>query len=166
MFRHWPCEHRDLSVHSSTSAKPCQNCQPDSHSRGGSRGQDLRYAPAILQLTLAADSTSHVREARSTNAEVGSMTVETLTIWAADLTVQALVHICRERRVRAIHPALGDILCVSHRDSLSPVSYRQPSQGSWPLLFSPWRQRSFLSTVILHLPTTLWMCYASWHHLP
>lgn len=25
------------------------------------------------------------------------MTVETLTIWAADLTVQALVHICRKR---------------------------------------------------------------------
>lgn len=94
------------------------------------------------------------------------MTVETLATWAADLAVQALVHICRGSRVRAIHPALGNILHLSHRDSLSPVSYRQPSQSSWSLLFSPWRKRSSLSTVILHLPTTLWMCYASWHHLP
>lgn len=166
MFRHWPCEHRDLSAHSSTSAKSGQNHQPGSHSRGGSRGQDPRYVPAILQLTLAADSTSRVREARSTNAEVGSVTVETLAIGAADLAVQALIHICRGSRGRAMHPALGDILHQSHMDSLSPVPYRQPSQGSWPLVFLPWRQRSSLSMVILHLATTLWMCHARWHHLP
>lgn len=130
MFRHWPCEHRDLSAHSSTSAKSGQNRQPRSHSRGGSRGQVPTCAPAILQLTLAADSTSHVREPRSTNAEVGSVTVETLAIGAADLTVQALVRICRGSRVRAIHPALGNILHLSHMDSLSPFSYRQPLQGS------------------------------------
>lgn len=135
MFRHWPCEHRDLSVHSSTSAKSGQNHQPGPHSRGGNRGQDQRYVTAILQLTLAADSTSRVREARSTNAEVGSMTVETLTTGAADLAVQALIHICRGSRVRATHPALGDTLHQSHMDSLSPVSYRQLLQCSWPLAF-------------------------------
>lgn len=166
MFRHWPCEHRDLSAHSSTSAKSGQNRQYGSHSRADSREQVLRYVSAILQLTLAADSTSHVREARSTNAEVRSMTVETLAIGAADLAVQALVRICRGSRVRAINPALGDILHLSHMDSLSPFSYRQPLQGSWPLVFLPWRQRSSLSMVILQFATTLWTCHAWWHHLP
>lgn len=60
MFRHWPCEHRDLSAHSSTSAKPGQKCQSGSHSREESKGQGLRYVPAILQLTLAADAASHI----------------------------------------------------------------------------------------------------------
>lgn len=110
MFRHWPCKHRDLSAHSSTSAKPGQNRQPGSHSRGGSRGQDLRYGPAIPHLTLAADSASCVREARSTNAEVGSMAVKALTIGAADLAVQAFIHICRGSRVKAKHSAHGNIL--------------------------------------------------------
>lgn len=94
------------------------------------------------------------------------MTVETLAIGATDLTVQALVHICRGSRVRTTHPALGHILHQSHMDSLSPVSNRQLSQGTWTLVFSPWRQRSSLSMVILHLATTLQMCHACWHHLP
>lgn len=133
MFRHWPCEHRDLSAHSSTSEKSGQNRQPGSHSRGRSRGQDPRYIPAILQLTLAADSASRIREARSTNAEVGSMTVETLAIGAADLAVQALIHICRWSRVRAIYPALGDVLHLSHMDSSLP----SPLQAALTGLLAP-----------------------------
>lgn len=108
MFRHWPCEHRDLSAHSSTSAKSGQNRQHESHSRAGSWGQNPKYILAIFQLTLAADSASCTQEARSTHAEVGSMIVDTLTIGAADLTVQALIHICKGNRVKAMHTALRD----------------------------------------------------------
>lgn len=68
------------------------------------------------------------------------MAVEALTVGAADLAVQALIHICRRSRVRAPHPALGDVLF------LSTVSYRLPSLGSWPLAFLPRRERPPLCT--------------------
>lgn len=94
------------------------------------------------------------------------MTVETFSIGTTDLTVQALIHICRGSRIRIMHPALEYILHQSHMDSLFPVSYRQPSKGSWPLAFSSWKQRSSLSMVNLNLTTALWMWHAWWHHLP
>jgi len=55
--------------------------------------------------------------------------VETLTIGAADLTVQALIHICSGNRVRETHLAL--LLC--RVDPLSVISYR-PSQAPGPWL--------------------------------
>lgn len=47
------------------------------------------------------------------------MTVEAFTIGTTDFIVQALIHICRESRIRTMHQ--------SHMDSLPPVSPQRAS---------------------------------------
>lgn len=75
------------------------------------------------------------------------MIVDTLAIGAADLTVQALIYICKGNRVKAMHTALRD----TQLPSLQSRRFFCPGDRDLP------------SMMVLHLATTLWMSHSWWH---